>query len=68
MVSFVLLALGLSLVMLSAVSALLVVRRKRQPSTPAERYQRDMQKIHSETDLRSKPGHTRQKGNPHGSH
>jgi hypothetical protein len=64
MVSFVLLAIGLSLVMLSAVSALLVVRRKRQPSTPAERYQRDMHKIQLETELGSKPRYSRQHGNP----
>jgi hypothetical protein len=64
MASFVVLALGLSLVLLLAVSALLVVRRRRRPNTAADCYQRDMQKIKSETELGSKPRYTRQQGNP----
>jgi hypothetical protein len=62
--SFLLLALGLSLVMLVAVSALLVVRRRRRPSTAADSYQRDMRKIKLETELGSKPRYSRQQGNP----
>jgi hypothetical protein len=46
---------------------LFLMRRKRRPSTAADRYRRDMQKIQLEIDLRSKPGHTRQAGNPNGS-
>jgi len=49
------------------ITALLLMRRKRRPTTAADRYQRDMQKIQLETHLRSKPGHTRQAGNPDGS-
>jgi hypothetical protein len=43
--SFVVLAIGLSLVMILAITVLLLMRRKRQPGTPADCYQRDMQKI-----------------------
>jgi heme exporter protein D len=67
MASFVALAIGLSLVLVLAVTVLFLMRRKRRPSTAADRYQRDMQKIQLETYLRSKPGHTRQPGNPDGS-
>ena len=67
MASFVALAIGLSLVLVLAFTVLFLMRRKRRPSTAADRYQRDMQKIQLETHLRSKPGHTRQAGNPDGS-
>jgi hypothetical protein len=67
MASFVALAIGLSLVLVLAVTVLFLMRRKRRPSTAADRYQRDMQKIQLETDPRAKPGHTRQAGNPNGS-
>jgi hypothetical protein len=49
------------------ITALLSMRRKRRPTTAADRYQRDMQKIQLDTYLRSKPGHTRQAGNLNGS-
>jgi hypothetical protein len=64
MASFVALVIGLSLVMILATTVLLLVRRKRRPSTPADRYQRDMQKIQLDTHLRANPRHTRQLGNP----
>jgi hypothetical protein len=68
MASFVVLAIGLSLAMILAITVLLLMRRKRQPGTPADRYQHDMQKTQLDTHLRSKPGRTRQRGNPNGSH
>ena len=67
MASFVALAIGLSLALVLAVTVLFLMRRKRRPTTAADRYQRDMQKIQLETHLRSKPGHTGQAGNPNGS-
>lgn len=63
MASFLALAIGLSLVMILAITVLRLMRRKRQPGTPADRYQRDMQKIQLDTHLRPNPGHTRQRGN-----
>jgi cytochrome oxidase Cu insertion factor (SCO1/SenC/PrrC family) len=54
--SFVALVIGLSLAMILATTVLLLVRRKRRPSTPADRYQRDMQKIQLDTHLVLSPG------------
>jgi heme exporter protein D len=67
MASFVALAVGLSLVLVLTITAVFLMRRKRRPTTAADRYQRDMQKIQLDTYLRSKPGHTRQAGNLNGS-
>lgn len=67
MASFLVLVIGLLFVMILAITALLLMRRKRRPSTPADRYQRDMQKLKLETELGSMPRYSRQHGNPNSS-
>jgi len=63
MASFLAIVIGLVLVTAMVITVLLL-RRRRRSGTPADHYQRDMQKIQLETERGSKPRYTRQKGNP----